>query len=306
MRWARLGQVFNAEQRSSWMDSYAYVPTAYQIDEERIRVFLAFRDKEQVGRIGWVDVLANDPTQVIEFSREPSLDIGRVGAFDDNGVTPLAVVAEGTGLRLYYAGWQLTPRARYLLFTGLAISTDQGQRFTRLQETPILDRSPDELILRSGAHVLKDEEMGIWKMWYAVASGFVDVGGKQVPTYHMAYLESVDGISWPQKGKTVLTPLAPDEYGFGRSFIRKKNGRYELWLSARSHSKNYVIDYATSADGVHWQRHAGYGGLDHAAEGWDSQMTCFPSIIENKHGTFMFYNGNGFGETGFGVAKLVE
>lgn len=306
MKWERLGWVFNAEQRSSWMDSYAYVPTASQIDEERIRVFLAFRDKGQVGRIGWVDVLASDPIQVTDFSREPALDTGRVGAFDDNGVTPLAVVAEETGLRLYYAGWQLTPRARYLLFTGLAFSTDQGRSFTRLQETPILDRSPDELILRSGAHVLKDEESGIWKMWYAVASGFVDVEGKQVPTYHMAYLESADGISWPQKGKPVLMPLGPDEYGFGRSFVRKKNGRYDLWLSARSHSKNYVIDYATSEDGIHWQRQAGNGGLDHAAEGWDSQMTCFPSIVENKHGTFMYYNGNGFGETGFGVAKLVE
>ncbi len=304
MRWEKLGPIFNADGRFAWMNSHAYVPTACQLDVNRIRIFLAFRDKDQVGRIGWIDVSASDPTQLIAFSERPALDIGRPGAFDDNGVTPLAIVPDGESLRLYYAGWQLTPRARYLLFTGVAFSNDGGENFTRYQETPVLDRSPQELILRSGAHVLRDEN-GVWKIWYAAASEFVDVSGKQVPTYHMAYMESDDGLNWPNQGKVVLSPKEPDEYGFGRSHVRKKNGIYELWHSARSHSEGYAIGYATSDDGINWDRQDNKGGLKKSLSGWDSEMTCFPSIVENEHGVFMFYNGNGFGQTGVGVARML-
>ncbi|ENN84225.1 glucosyllhydrolase [Rhizobium freirei PRF 81] len=304
MNWERLGPIFNANGRAKWMHSHAYLPTAIEMDADRIRVFLAFRDDLQVGRLGWIDVSSSDPTRVIAFSERPALDIGRPGAFDDNGVTPLAVVRDGARLRMYYAGWQLTPRARYLLFTGLAFSDDGGDSFVRYQETPILDRTPAEFIVRTGAHVLRDEEQDLWKIWYAAGSAFVETAGKQVPTYHMAYLESSDGVSWPDRSTAVLKPIGPDEYGFGRPYIRKINGVYEMWHSVRSHSKGYSIGYATSSDGVNWQRQDRVGGLEPSVSGWDSEMTCFASVVENQHGTFLFYNGNGFGLTGVGVARL--
>lgn len=304
MNWERLGPIFNANGQAIWMQSHAYLPTAYEIDADRIRVFLAFRDEHQVGRLGWIDVSSSDPTHVIGFSERPALDVGRPGAFDDNGVTPLAVVRDGLRLRMYYAGWQLTPRARYLLFTGLAFSDDGGNSFVRYQETPVLDRSPDEFLVRTGAHVLRDAEEGLWKIWYAAGSAVIEAAGKQVPTYHMAYMESSDGLSWVGQSTAVLTPVGPDEYGFGRPHVRKVGGVYEMWHSVRSHSKGYRIGYATSTDGMNWQRRDNEGGLEHSTSGWDSEMTCFASLVENKHGMFMFYNGNGFGETGVGVARL--
>jgi len=304
MKWERLGPIFNADGRSEWMHSHAYLPTAHQMDDGRIRVFLAFRDLAQVGRLGWIDVAASDPTRILAFSERPVLDVGRSGAFDDNGVSPLAVVAEGARLRMYYAGWQLTPRARYLLFTGLAFSDDGGDSFTRYQETPILDRTSDEFIVRTGAHVMRDADTGIWKVWYAAGSALVEIGGKQVPTYGMAYLESRDGLIWPGKSVKVLNPQGPDEYGFGRPHVRKVGGLYEMWYSARSHSKGYRIGYATSDDGIGWSRRDDEGGLEHSTNGWDSEMTCFASIVENGYGMFMFYNGNGFGLTGVGVARI--
>ena len=304
MKWEKLGVIFNAEGRSEWMHSHAYLPTAHQMGQGRIRVFLAFRDATQVGRLGWIDVAASDPMRLLAVAERPALDIGRSGAFDDNGVTPLAVVSDGARLRMYYAGWQLTPRARYLLFTGLAISDDGGDSFVRYQETPILDRTPDEFIVRTGAHVMHDAENGIWKIWYAAGSNLVETHGKQVPTYRMAYLESRDGLVWPGQSVTVLDPQGPDEYGFGRPHIRKIAGTYEMWYSIRSHSKGYSIGYATSEDGINWRRRDDEGGLDRSAHGWDSEMTCFGSVIQNEHGTFIFYNGNGFGLTGVGVARM--
>jgi predicted GH43/DUF377 family glycosyl hydrolase len=302
MRWEKLGPIFNVNRRSRWMFSHAYVPTAHQIEDGKIRIFLAFRDEAQIGRIGWIDVEANDPTRVIGVSEEPALDIGEPGAFDDNGVTPMSVVQDGDHLRLYYAGWQLTPRARYLLFTGLAISEDGGNKFVRYQDTPVLDRTPTEFLVRSG-FIMYDHDSNSWKAWYAAGSSLVGVGEKLVPSYHLAHAESKDGITWPASGTVAIRPNGPDEYGFGRSHIRKYKGKYEIWYSARSHSQLYTIGYATSTDGLHWDRRDAEGGLPRSPSGWDSEMTCFPSIIENQYGRFMFYNGNDYGRTGVGVAK---
>ena len=74
--------------------------------------------------------------------------------------------------------------------------------------------------------------------------------------------------------------------------------------SARSHSQGYLIGYATSPDGLHWDRKDEAGGLPKSASGWDSEMTCFASVVDTPAGRFMFYNGNDFGRTGVGVARF--
>ena len=33
-------------------------------------------------------------------------------------------------------------------------------------------------------------------------------------------------------------------------------------------------------------------------------MICYPAIVESEAKTLMFYNGNGYGWTGVGVAEL--
>ena len=83
-------------------------------------MFVAFLDHDSVGRIGWVDVDAADPTRVLAVSEEPALDVGRPGEFDDSGVNPLSAFRYDGRLWLYYVGWQRSVRVPYLLFTGLS------------------------------------------------------------------------------------------------------------------------------------------------------------------------------------------
>ena len=33
-------------------------------------------------------------------------------------------------------------------------------------------------------------------------------------------------------------------------------------------------------------------------------MICYPNVIKVKDKLYMFYNGNGFGQSGFGYAEL--
>ena len=44
--------------------------------------------------------------------------------------------------------------------------------------------------------------------------------------------------------------------------------------------------------------------LKKSKDGFDSEMACYPVVFECSKGTYMFYDGNGMGKTGFGYAEL--
>jgi hypothetical protein len=302
MRWKKLGRVFVAAGHAPWAQTHAYVPTPLLLPDGNIRVYVAFLDRDRVGRVGHVDVRGDDPRRVLAVSAEPVLDVGEPGTFDDNGVTPTSVVGHGGKKYLYYVGWQLGVRVKYYLFTGMAVSEDGGDTFTRLKRTPALERSDRELFVRTAAHVRLDG--GRWRMWYVGGSAWVDVNGRPQPSYSVRYLESPDGLTWPAEGRVCLSFDAGQEFGLGRPYVIGEDGCYRMWYSIRSADKGYRLGYAESADGVEWVRQDARVGIDVSASGWDSQMICFGAVLRSAGDTFLFYNGNNYGETGFGVAVL--
>ena len=42
-----------------------------------------------------------------------------------------------------------------------------------------------------------------------------------------------------------------------------------------------------------------------SSEGWDSIMVAYPYVIRFNDKYWMFYNGNGFGKSGFGYAEEI-
>jgi len=300
--WEKLGLVYRADGRRDWAQSHAYIPTSIALNQDRIRVYAAFLDGAKVGRIGYVDVEAKDPRRIVSVSPDPVLDIGEPGAFDDHGVTPASIVQWQNKLWLYYFGWQLGVKRPYFLFTGLALSEDGGESFTRYSRVPILERSDDEPFVRSAAHVLW--RSGRWRMWYVSSDGWIEIGGKLLPRYHIRGLESCDGINWPKRGDLCLGAHGADEFGLGRPFVIEENGVYRMWYSCRTVSAGYRLGYAESEDGKTWFRRDGETGMDVSASGWDAQMVCFACIQKTRYGTYMFYNGNRYGESGFGAAIL--
>ena len=97
MRWRKLGRVYAPTGEYAWARQYAHLPTSVVLEEGRIRVYFAGLDEQRFGRIGYADLDANDPTRVLDVSREPALDLGEPGMFDDCGVNPSCVVRDGVG-----------------------------------------------------------------------------------------------------------------------------------------------------------------------------------------------------------------
>jgi hypothetical protein len=80
---------------------------------------------------------------------------------------------------------------------------------------------------------------------------------------------------------------------------------YRQSFDFRSNSaRGYRLGHAWSDDLSHWVRDDDSLGIDVSAEGWDSEMMCYPHLFECNGETYLLYNGNAFGRDGFGLAVL--
>ena len=299
--WDKHGLVFDTARHGvgGWMRHSALTPTPYRRDDERIRVYAGFRDGEGVSRIGYVDVLASDPSRIVGVSREPVLDIGRAGCFDDNGMILGDVVATPGGLHLFYVGFQRVAKAKFLAFTGLAISTDGGESFVRVQDTPILDRAPGRSTI-AAVHTAHYHD-GRWRLWYAVGDDWETIGGAPFPRYHIRHVETDDLARIPLSDRVCLRPTG-SEYRIGRPRVYGAGDRYLMYFTRGNVTGEYLPGVAFSANGLDWDRRDGALGIALSARGWDSRTLCYPALIRRGDDALMFYNGNDMGVDGFGVA----
>jgi predicted GH43/DUF377 family glycosyl hydrolase len=307
MQWKKLGVVWSPSGDLWWARKYATCPTPLFLKNGSLRLYIQCRDDVGVGRIGYVDIDPENPSNVLRISKEPVLDVGVPGAFDDNGVFQTSVVQANDGrLFMYYVGFELCHHIRYRLLTGLAVSHDGGEIFEKVKTTPILERSATEMHFRSGPFVLPTAG-GRYQMWYVAGSEWEVIDGKPMPVYDVRCIESIDGIHWPEQGSVVLRVDRDKEHGFGRPYVVKKQNLYQMFYSIRKKQPcAYRMGYAESTDGVHWQRKDEEIGLDVSSEGWDSDSIEYAAVVDIGNKTLCFYNGNDFGGTGFGVAVLVK
>ncbi|MEQ8176275.1 MAG: hypothetical protein ABRQ26_14550, partial [Syntrophomonadaceae bacterium] len=203
----------------------------------------------------------------------------------------------------YYIGWQRMEKVPYMLYTGLAVSKD-GERWERNAPVPILDRTPAEPFLRSAITIIEDD--GRYKAWYVSGLGWEEIGSNLYPTYVIRHAESIDGKNWTSLDGICIDFNDHDEFGFGRPWVVKDGDLYRMWYSIRSRSKPYRIGYAQSRDGRSWTRLDELVGIEKSACGWDSEMVCYPCVIDVRGQRYMFYNGNQHGASGFGLAVLEE
>jgi hypothetical protein len=66
------------------------------------------------------------------------------------------------------------------------------------------------------------------------------------------------------------------------------------------------MGYAESQDAKQWARMDAAIDLPRTKDGWDSVMAAYPSVVDAGGKRLMFYNGNGFGQSGIGCAILAR
>lgn len=303
MRWRKRGLIYGPDGFRPWAKHSALTPTPVLLNSVTIRVYAGFRDEKGVSRIGYVDVDAKNPSIVKKVSDKPALDVGIPGTFDDNGVILGDIIKQRDRLRMYYVGFQLVEKVKFLAFTGAADSTDGGESFQRISKVPIMDRSDEALYIKAIHSVMI--ENGTWKVWCGVGSSWEFIGGKPYPKYNSYFYVSDDGITFPAEGLKCFD-FKRGEYRLGRPRVIKTGAIYRMFYTRGTKAGEYLPGYAESKDGVHWERLDTQLGIEPSSSGWDSKSLCYPSLIEYKNTTYMFYNGNDMGRGGFGYAELIE
>jgi predicted GH43/DUF377 family glycosyl hydrolase len=268
-------------------------------------VFFGTADENIFSRVCWVDLDPNDLTRIIGRSDGPVLDIGALGTFDDSGVVPSCAIRKDGDLYLYTVGFQRCERVPYMLFAGLAVSHDHGNSFERVSPSPILPRNAFRPTSQGAPSVLRIGDT--YHMWHWYSTKWISVEGKLFLDYRIGYASSNDAVHWEMKDHACLSPdPAKGEFAVARPWVIFENGIYRMWYSIRIQGKGYRIGYAESSDGQEWERKDHLAGIDVSAEGWDSEMVCYPAVIDVKGQRYLFYNGNNNGANGFGVARLEE
>ena len=306
MKWSKKGLIYCPDGSVDWMNNSVLTPQPFLISDNVVRIYASFRDINGIGRIGYLDLDAKNPSNILKISSRPVLDVGPMGCFDDNGIILGDVIRIQDKLYMFYVAFQHVHKVKFYAFSGLAISYDNGETFKRVQRTPIMDRKEEGIFGRCIHSVIYDEKRDIFRVWYSVIYDWTYINNTPYPTYDIKYIESVDGVHFPDEGIQCIKCNAY-EYRIGRPKVRiLSDNTYEMRYTADTFDKEYISGYAISNDGICWIRKDELGWLTKSKSGFDSQMACYPVVVETKYGTYMIYGGNGMGAEGFGYAELVE
>ena len=301
MAWKKIGQIITHEKvNRKWMKTHAMDPTVDFLYDDIFRIYFCGRNENNQSLIGYVDIDINDPFKIIESPEEPILGLCTLGSFDDIGVTAYCIINHNGEKYLYYIGWKPRSTTRFGLMTGLAISKDNGNTFSRYSRAPILsltDREPYSIL--TAPYVIKDKDE--WMMWYVSCEGWVHA---DLPKYNIKLATSRDGINWVQDAIVCLDFKDENETALARPCILKEDGIFKMWLSYKTLDQTYRIGYAESDDGINWTRFDERAGITISEEGWDSEMIEYPYVFNHKGKKYMAYNGNGYGQNGAGLAVL--
>jgi len=312
-KWKKIGKVFDPTEykNDDWLNEFAQAPSVLEF-EDHIRVYFSCRPKadkngQYVSYSSYVD-LDKYNFNVIDVAKQPILELGNIGTFDEFGTYPVSVIKSDNKYMAYYGGWTRCESVPFNVAIGYAES-DDGKIFKRLGNGPILSYSIDEPFILSGPKIRKFNDT--FYLFYIAGRKWVLVNNKPEPVYKIRMAHSKDGMNWIKHNKDLIADLLHENEAQASPDVIFSNGRYHMFFCYREASdfrhnkdRSYRIGYAYSTDLLNWHRDDSKVGLDVSENSWDSQMLAYPHIVHLNNKTYMFYLGNEVGRYGFGVAEL--
>ena len=158
-------------------------------------------------------------------------------------------------------------------------------------------KHPDNPVLNLGASGIWDDR-GVYsptvlfdgteyQMWYT---------GHDGSNWRIGYATSSDGIVWVKHPDNPVLNLgasgAWDDRYVGSPTVLFDGIEYKMWYTGDDGS-NYRIGYATSTDGIVWEKHPDNPALDLGASGtWDDSLVFAPTVLFDGAKYQMWYTGD--------------
>ena len=301
MQWRKLGLIYKPDGRKTWAKSHASVPISDHITGNYFRIYFTSRDADNRSHVGWFETDITEPSTILAESADAVLTPGKVGAFDMDGVMASALVRRGEERRLYYIGWNQAVGVPFRNSIGLAVQQTPDDDYIRHSDGPVLDRGPNDPYFVASHDVIV--EGASWHIWYLSGLDWLP-GDPPGSTYNLRYAVSADGIDWQSHGTVAVDFAHPNEIAIARPCVMKDGDLWQMWFCYRGTNFNYRLGYAESHNAVQWTRRDKLSGLATSESGWDSDMVCYPHVFDHGAKRYMLYNGNGYGQSGIGLAVL--
>jgi predicted GH43/DUF377 family glycosyl hydrolase len=246
---------------------------------------------------------SNDGVSWIRYGGNPVIS-GSTSFWDKEGIIGVFVMEDVGRLRMWYGGGGEGDPVKI----GHATSQD-GIDWTKRGANPALEGGPSGSWDENRAwdpFVL--ENLGEYMMWYSSET-----------SNSIGYANSSDGVTWNKyPANPVLSPGAPGSWesvNVMNPSVLYENGIYRMWYYGNSGPGTGLIGYATSTDGITWDRPVvgliSFGGntdnnivLDQGSPGdFDAGGVYAPHVMKDGNLYKMWYTGwNGRGEIGYATS----
>lgn len=302
-KWKKTGLVFEPNISGFTHGSH---PCAIHFKDDLFVIAFTCRDSQQRSHVFLCYATIDNGTITLTSEPKIAMSPGDAGYFDCDGVISVCLIKNNDHYYLYYVGWQNLPEGLWICDTGRATLNPGELTLKKDFPGPVLGRDKNNpLFAAATAFHITDN---IWHTWYNSGVKWEKKEHGWHHHYGIHHAQSTNGIDWVCDPGLCL-PFADEyEYAFGRPSVYHKNGTYFMWFAHRATKEisTYRIGFATSKNGLKWDRNDALSGIDVSSAGWDSEMICYPYVFEHKSILYMLYNGNNYGKTGFGMAVLVN
>lgn len=301
MRWEKLGRIFEPYPKGEFLLTHASNPTAILLNEGVFRVFYNGRDSFNRSSVSFFDYDL-EKHRIVYHHPIPIAVFGTESTYYSHGISLGSVFKERDVISLFFMGWQCPDGEHWKGEIG-KMTLSNSLDLIAIHEPPFLsfDDKHDQISL-SYPFILKQDNL--YRMWYGSTHDWSSSNGEMIHAIH--YAESTDGENWKRFGPAFNYQIGVAQ-AFSRPIIYCNKSGFHMWFSYRSGTgQSYRIGYAHSSDGYDWAPDYSLKQIDVSAKGWDSEMICYPFTVEFKDQLYLFYNGNGFGKTGIGLAMLKE
>ena len=305
MLWANIGMsqtewekypgnpVLNIGASGTWEDLHVHAPSVL-FDGVKYHMWYTGQDSLKV-RIGYAT--SADGIVWNKSPGNPVLDHGASGTWEEIHVAHPTVLFDGTKYQMWYAGYDSSSFWRI----GYATSSD-GIVWKKHPDNPVLDVGPsgtwddyqiyDPTILFDGAK---------YHLWYTGYDG---------SNSGIGYATSADGIVWEKHpANPVLNPGPSgtwDDYHVGSPTVLFDGTKYRMWYAANDGSHRRT-GYATSADGIVWEKHPENPVLDLGSSGaWDDFHVDHHTVLFDDTEYRMWYSGHDGSNYRIGYATSIS
>ncbi|MHA8051328.1 hypothetical protein V7S79_09425 [Aquirufa sp. ROCK-SH2] len=302
MQWIKQGLIFDK--------CHAQVPIVDTNHDGFWRIYFSKRINRGNSQPNFIDVESGNPQNILRESPKPILELGARGSFDWAGIMPTEIQQVGNDKYLFYIGWSNRLDVPYHNNLGLAISQDQGNNYKKFSLGPIFATSYMEPGYVGTISIIQKDSTFFG--YYLSCRTWEELNGKIEPIYDIKIAQSDNLIDWKPLNISAVA-LENQEGGISKASILKMNDTYYLWYAVRNKtnyreniSDSYRIKCSISENLIDWKRIDNLGLDIDLSSNWDNQMVEYPHVFEFENKIYMFYNGNNFGETGFGYAILSD